>query len=148
MKESKRFMKRSRCLQMIFKIGVLKSFAIFTGKCLCWRLFLIKLQAFRPATLLRIRLRRMCFPMNIAEFLRTTLFIEHLQWLLSTPWMFSCKNPSNSMWKHKKLSIKINLKNFCRDKPVTIYQKNVQLVVTEMSKIFKLLFQGTMQRNT
>ena len=29
------------------KIGVLKNFAIFTGKHLCWSLFLIKLQAFR-----------------------------------------------------------------------------------------------------
>ena len=33
----------------------LKNFAIFTGKHLCWSLFLIKLklQAFRPATLLK-----------------------------------------------------------------------------------------------
>ena len=29
------------------KIGVLKNFAIFTGKHLCWSLFLIKFQAFR-----------------------------------------------------------------------------------------------------
>ena len=33
--------------------AVLKSFAIFTGKHLCWSLFLIKLHAFRPATLLK-----------------------------------------------------------------------------------------------
>ena len=32
---------------MFFKIGVLKNFTIFTGKHLCWSLFLIKLQAFR-----------------------------------------------------------------------------------------------------
>ena len=32
----------------------LKTFAIFTGKHPCWNLFLIKLQAFRPATLLKI----------------------------------------------------------------------------------------------
>ena len=31
--------------QMLFKIGVLKHFAIFTGKYLCCSLFLIKLQA-------------------------------------------------------------------------------------------------------
>ena len=30
--------------------GVLRNFAIPTGKYLCWRLFLIKLQAFKPAT--------------------------------------------------------------------------------------------------
>ena len=28
-------------LQMFFKMGVLKNFAIFTGKQLCWNLFLI-----------------------------------------------------------------------------------------------------------
>ena len=37
--------------QMFFEIGVLKKLAIFTGKDLCWSLFLIKLQGFRVATL-------------------------------------------------------------------------------------------------
>ena len=39
---------RSSRSQMLFKIGILKNFAIFTGKHLCWSFFLIKLQAFRP----------------------------------------------------------------------------------------------------
>ena len=30
---------RSSCLQMLFKIGALKNFAIFTGINLCWSLF-------------------------------------------------------------------------------------------------------------
>ena len=34
------------------KVGFLKNFAIFTGNHMCWSLFLIKLQAFRPTTLL------------------------------------------------------------------------------------------------
>ena len=38
---------------MFFKIVVLKNFANFTGKHLCRRLFLIKLQALRTATLLK-----------------------------------------------------------------------------------------------
>ena len=38
---------------MFFKIGVLKIFVNFTGKHLCWNFFLIKLQALRPATLLK-----------------------------------------------------------------------------------------------
>ena len=33
---------------MLFKIGVLKNFAIFTGKHPCWSLFKIKLQAWKP----------------------------------------------------------------------------------------------------
>ena len=44
---------RSSRSQMFFKIGVLKNFANFTGKQLCWSIFLIKLQAFRPTTLLK-----------------------------------------------------------------------------------------------
>ena len=36
---------RSSRSQMFFKIGVLKNFAIFAEKHLCWSLFLIKLQA-------------------------------------------------------------------------------------------------------
>ena len=44
---------KSSHLQMFFKIGVLKNFAILTPKHLCWSLFLIKLHAFRPATLLK-----------------------------------------------------------------------------------------------
>ena len=35
------------------KKAILKYFAIFTEKHLCWSLFIIKLQAFRPATLLK-----------------------------------------------------------------------------------------------
>ena len=38
---------------MFFKIAALKNFAIFAGKHLGWSLFLIKLQTFRPATLLK-----------------------------------------------------------------------------------------------
>ena len=41
---------RSSRLQMFFNTGALKNFAIFTGKHLCWNLFLLKLQAWRPPT--------------------------------------------------------------------------------------------------
>ena len=44
---------RSSRSQMFSKVGVLKSFAIFTGKQLSWSFFLIKSKAFRPATLLK-----------------------------------------------------------------------------------------------
>ena len=37
---------RSSSSQMFFKIGALQRFALFTGKHLCWNLFLIKLQTF------------------------------------------------------------------------------------------------------
>ena len=41
---------RSSRWQMFFKIGVLKNFAIFTEKHLCWSLFLIMLQTIWPVT--------------------------------------------------------------------------------------------------
>ena len=42
---------RTSCEQMFLKIGVLNKFAIFTGKHLCWSIFLIKLEAWNPANL-------------------------------------------------------------------------------------------------
>ena len=41
-------MYRSSRSQMFFEIDVLKIFTIFTEKQMCWSLFLLKLQAFRP----------------------------------------------------------------------------------------------------
>ena len=38
---------------MLLEMGILKNVAIFTGKHLCWDLFLIKLQDCRAATLLK-----------------------------------------------------------------------------------------------
>ena len=43
--------------------------------------FSIKLLAW-PATLLKKRLWRRCFPVNFVKFLRTPFFIEHFWWLL------------------------------------------------------------------
>ena len=37
--------------QMFFKVGVLKSYAIYAGKHLCWSIFLKKFQYFMPTTL-------------------------------------------------------------------------------------------------
>ena len=47
---------------ILWKKGVLKDFAKFTGK---------HLRQSRPATLLKKRLWHMCFPRNFAKFLRT-----------------------------------------------------------------------------
>ena len=46
--------------------------------------FLIKLQAFRPAMLLKKRLQHSCFPVTIAKCLRTAFSTENLLWLLLT----------------------------------------------------------------
>ena len=64
---------RSSRSQIFFKIGVLKNFAIFTEKRVCWSLFSIKLQAWRPAILIK-RDHNRCFLVNITKFLRIALF--------------------------------------------------------------------------
>ena len=54
---------------MFYKINALKNLAIFTGKHLCWRLFLINFIKKRP--------QHRCFPANIAKCLSTAFYIEH-----------------------------------------------------------------------
>ena len=64
---------RSSRSQIFFKIGVLKDFGDFTGKNLCWSLFLIKLQAWRPSTLLRRDCNTGIF-LWISKIFRNTFF--------------------------------------------------------------------------
>ena len=73
-----RKMFKRRSTQIFFKTGVLKNFAIFTGKHLCWSLFPIKFQDWRFAYLYKKRHQDRCFSVNIAKFLRTAFFIEDL----------------------------------------------------------------------
>ena len=58
--------------EAFYKKTALKHFAIFTGKYLCWSLFLIKLQALKPPTLLK-RDCNIGVAVNIAKFLRTPI---------------------------------------------------------------------------
>ena len=53
------------------KKGVLKKFAKFTGKHLCWSHFFHKVTGQKLATLLKKRLQYRCFLVNFAKFLRT-----------------------------------------------------------------------------
>ena len=64
---------------MFFKVGVLENSAIFTGKHLCWSLFLIKLQA---CNFIKKKLRLKCFLVHIAKFSRPAFLMEHPRWLL------------------------------------------------------------------
>ena len=66
---------------MFFKIGSLKTFAIFTGKHLCWGIYSIKLQVFKPVTFLK-RDSNTGVSFRYCEILKNSFFIEHLRWLL------------------------------------------------------------------
>ena len=54
--------------------GVLKNFVIFTGKHLCWSLFLKRLQTWK---FIEKRLQHRCFPLHIRKFL-TTLILKNI----------------------------------------------------------------------
>ena len=77
-------MNKSSHSQMFFKIAVLKNFVIFTGKYLCWSLFLtkFKVSSLKACNVIKKRLQHRCFPVNIVKLLRTAFFIEYLRWLL------------------------------------------------------------------
>ena len=63
--------------KVFYKKAVLKNFAIFTGKHLCWSVFFIKWQNFSPATLLKR-------DSNTGLFLWVLRnFKEHLFWRIS-----------------------------------------------------------------
>ena len=58
-----------------------KDVANFTGNHLCWSHFLIKLQAWRSATLLKETQTQVFFS-EFCEIFNNTRFTEHLRWLL------------------------------------------------------------------
>ena len=64
--------------EVFCKKAILKNFTIFTGKPLCWILFLIKLQAFRPANLLKRDSNTRVF-LRILKILKNSYFEEHLR---------------------------------------------------------------------
>ena len=57
-------------LVSVFRNGVFNNFAKFLDKKLTWGLFYSKVAGFKPATLLKNRLRHKCFSVNFAEFLK------------------------------------------------------------------------------
>ena len=78
-KLKKCFNSRSSHQSCSIEKAVLKTFAIFTEKHLCWSLLLIDLRASRPANFLKWDC---CFPMNIAKFLRLLILMKICEQLL------------------------------------------------------------------
>ena len=66
---------RSSRSQMFFKIGILKNFAIFTGKKLCRSLFLKQLQAWRPLETFILKLNKD----YVLPFIKSRYFNKHLK---------------------------------------------------------------------
>ena len=62
---------RSSRSQMFFKIGVLKNLANFTGKQLCWSLFLNKVAGLQASNFVKKRLQHRLYYVKFAKFPRT-----------------------------------------------------------------------------
>ena len=60
------------------KKGALKNFANFAGEQLCWSLFSIQWQAWKPTTLLKRDSNTCVFLWNLRSFFKNTYFEEHL----------------------------------------------------------------------
>ena len=78
------------------KKGVLKNFANFTGRRLCWSLFLITLQVFKPAVLLKRYSYINVFLRNLRNF-KSTYFEEYLRKIASI--CFTSKYYSKYWWQ-------------------------------------------------
>ena len=63
----------------LLKKSVLKNFTNYTGKHLCWSLFLIKLQT---CNFIKKRLQHRYFPVKFAKFLTTSILKNICEWLL------------------------------------------------------------------
>ena len=60
--------------QMFCKIDALKNLAIFTGKHLVWRFFLINF--------IKKTYQHRCFSVNVAKYLSTAFYIEHIPFII------------------------------------------------------------------
>ena len=60
--------------QMVCKIDALKNLAIFTGKHLGWRFFLINF--------IKKRHQHRCFSVNVTKCLSTAFYIEHIPFII------------------------------------------------------------------
>ena len=62
--------------EVFFKKDVLKNFANFTGRHLCWSLFFNKVTGLRACSFIKKGLQHRCVPVKLAKF------YEHLEELL------------------------------------------------------------------
>ena len=54
--------------EVFFKKNVLKNFANFTGKHLCWSLFFNKVTGLRACSFIKKSLQHRCVPVKLAKF--------------------------------------------------------------------------------
>ena len=127
---------------MFFKVGVLKNFetylkrfATFTEKNLCWSLFLIKLQAFRLAALLKRAYNTSCFHVNIAKLLRNA-FLQNISCGCLEATVQGCRYKFAIF---EKVGIILNtLLNFSDISRTFIFQNTFEQLLLSFSKATKI----------
>ena len=98
---------RSSHLQIYYKIEVIKIFAKFTRKHLCWSL--------RPTSLSKIDPKTGLSLWIFSKFLRTAFFIEQFPWLLLNSWklknilMLMCSIWGTFLFMLKLAEIKVQI---------------------------------------
>ena len=88
---------------MYFRICVIKNFAMFIGKHLCWSVFFNKYKGLKACNFNKNRLQHKLFPVQFAKFLRTPFFTEHVRRLLLE---ISCELPLNCIWEQRMVSFR------------------------------------------
>ena len=99
------FMGRSSRRSVSVKKAVLKNFAVYIGKHLCWSIFfkaslLNSFLDLRPATLLKKR-HQQCFPVIITKFL-SSIFTEHFR-VAASAWDLSALARINFLVKYRNV---------------------------------------------
>ena len=120
------------------KKGILKNFANFTGKHLCWSLFLITLQLFRLATSLKIDSKTDVFLRNLRIFKNTyfEIFVSPQNTITNSNCEFGLSETSTEC----KASIFLNI--------TTSFQSNAAIKFICKLKKVSLTFQLTFLLNS
>ena len=126
-KRFRRLRFRSSRSQMFFKIGVLKNFAIFTGKHLCWSLFLIKFRS--------LLVMLLCFVPPYFEFLIFLIKLS-LKRHQKQPPKYSMKKAvfKNFCNIHRKVTVLKSLFNKATGRKVAASDVSLEKVLTKNIK--------------
>ena len=127
---------------MFCEIDVLKNFTKFKGKYLCRNFFLDTIADLLPATLVKKRLQHMCFPVNIAKFLRTLAWRSKVVQSLR---VIVVQNSVGKIRDNKKLLSASRLL-YLRQMPRTNKQLPVKFWILSVSK--KIIAQKSLRIDT
>ena len=105
---------------MLHKKAVLKSFAIFTGKHLCWNLFFNKNADLHGPSFMK---KRLVFFVNINKFVKTPILKKICQWLILRVSLELFSVRTNNIGSEKEVFSEIKLNK--NRSETQLYEKNL-----------------------